>query len=384
MVSCKLTELRKLSVAGLALRLVNDYFIRIMRTLNSRSLEILDAVVRLNIETGHPVSSALVQRLLSGSVSSATIRNEMKGLEQQGYLQQPHTSAGRLPTDAGFRLFVNRLQAGWALTRHNVPEAMRQVAAASCKDNTVSTSPIKASAQLLSKLTKSIGIILGPTWQSVKAVKIELYPRSSSHVLLVVLLENGLTRTGMVTLPREYPTAVLQEAGELLSRRVAGRTVQAIRSGLLDSLDLIHTPATQCAACLAQAGKPIFDSLETGEMQLDGLGHVLDEPEFHHPDPLKALLRFIESPAAMRVSFGKLGQAMETGYGVWIGEEIPLQGMRSFTILASSFKLDGRDGLLAVVGPRRMSYQRAFHGMDIVKETLLDAGSRMGTESRIS
>jgi len=301
----------------------------------------------------------------------------MKGLEQQGFLHQPHTSAGREPTDAGFRLFVDRLQAGWGLKRHDVPQTMRQVAASSLKKSRASGNPIKTSARLLSSLTKSIGIILGPSWQSVRAAKVELYPRSSSHVLMVVLLENGLTRTGTVNLPREYPRVVIQEAGELLSRRVAGHTVGEIRDGLLDSLDLIHTPATQCAASLAEAGKPIFDSLETGEMQLDGLGHVLDEPEFHDPDPLKALLRFIESPAIIRVSFGKLGQAMESSYGVWIGEEIPLQGMRSFTILTSGFKLDGRDGLLAVLGPRRMSYQRAFHGLDLVKEALLDAGGRL-------
>jgi transcriptional regulator of heat shock response len=188
-----------------------------------------------------------------------------------------------------------------------------------------------------------------------------------------------LTRTGHVNLPREYPLVVIQEAGELLSRRVAGHTVHEIRHGLLDTLDLIHTPATQCAACLAEAGKPIFDSLEKGEMQLDGLGNVLDEPELHDPDPLKALLRFIESPAAIRVSFGKLGEVVGKGYGVWIGEEIPLQGMRSFTILTSGFKLDGRDGLLAVLGPRRMSYQRAFHGMDLVKKALLDAGDHLGS-----
>ncbi len=355
-----------------------------MRTLNNRSLEILEAVVRLNIETGRPVSSALVERLLTGSVSSATIRNEMKGLEDQGYLEQPHTSAGRLPTDAGFRLFVDRLQAGWALTRGEVPEAMRQAAATSLKRTRSSSSPIKASAHLLSNLTKSIGIILGPSWQAVRAAKVELYPRSGRHVLMVVLLENGLTRTGTVTLAKEYPLVVIQEAGELLSRRVEGHTVQEIRSGLLNSLDLIHTPATQCAACLAEAGKPIFDSLETGEMQLDGLGNVLDEPEFHDPDPLKALLRFIESPAAIRVSFGELGRSTKARYGVWIGEEIPLQGMRSFTILTSGFKLDGRDGLLAVVGPRRMSYQRAFHGLDIVKEALRDAENNPGPLSGLA
>jgi len=349
-----------------------------MNTLNSRSLEILDAIVRLNIETGRPVSSALVQRLLSGSVSSATIRNEMKGLEQQGYLEQPHTSAGRLPTDAGFRLFVDRLQAGWALTRPDVPETMRLAAATSLQEAQPGTGPIKTSARLLSSLTKSIGIILGPSWHAVRTARVEVYPRSTSHVLMVVLLENGLTRTGTVALPREYPLNVIQEAGELLNRRVAGRTVHEIRKGLLDSLDLIHSPATRCAASLAEAGKPIFESLETGEMQLDGLKNVLDEPELHDPDPLKALLRFMESPAGIRVSFGKLGRDMGAGYGVWIGEEIPLQGMRSFTILTAGFKLDGRDGLLAVLGPRRMSYQRAFHGLDIVKEALLHGGQKIG------
>ena len=108
------------------------------RRLSPRDLEVLDAVVQLNIETGRPVSSGLVERFLQRAMSSATIRSVMKFLEDTGYLEQPHTSAGRMPTDAGFRVFVDRLQAGWSLRRHEIPAGLNRLA-----DTNLPTVPLK-------------------------------------------------------------------------------------------------------------------------------------------------------------------------------------------------------------------------------------------------
>jgi len=216
-----------------------------------RSLDILDAIVRLNVETGRAVSSGLVERSLQRQVSSATIRAVMKSLEQDGFLVQPHTSAGRLPTDAGFRAFVDRLLAGWALKRHETPPEMRRLADQGLRQGIDTRHRLKALARLLSRLTDNISIIVGPALESVRAVRVEFYPRSVRRVLMVVVLENDEVRTGLVDLPEDTPAPVVAAAARLLSNRVRGRTVGEIYRGVLETVDLIGTPVSRCAATLA-------------------------------------------------------------------------------------------------------------------------------------
>jgi heat-inducible transcriptional repressor len=341
-----------------------------MKTLDLRSLEILDAIVRLNIETGRPISSGLVERYLTISVSSATIRNVMKNLEEEGYLEQPHTSAGRLPTDHGYRVFVDRLRSGWALRTRVIPEEMRLAARRDLERSIGHPDRIGIMARLLSSLTSNISIIVGPSQDQVKAQRVELYPRSSTRVLMVVILDNSQVRTGIVELPEPQPDTVIQQAAQLISDRVAGRSVAEIRGGALDVVDLVRNPITRCAAALVERGKDLFQDTEQGEVQLEGVANVLGEPEFGHPEPLKALLRFIESPASIREALGRLDEDTHGELGIWIGQENPLSQLQDFSMLTGRFNLDGCQGLMAVLGPRRMGYQRAFYGIDALQQVM--------------
>ena len=348
-------------------------------TLDSRSGEILDAVVRLNIETGGPVSSGLVELSLQRTLSSATIRNVMKRLEEQGYLHQPHTSAGRLPTDAGYRAHVDRMAGQSALDRWTRPRrAEERPDRTLAGDNLALTAAgpdgAKAMARLLNELTDYVSIILAPSLDTVEAVKVELYPRSATRVLMVVLLDNSQVRTGLLELPEEYPAPVVEQAAQILTRRIRGLTVASIREGQLDSPALVDSPASRCAAAVGRQGHHLFARTESPEVQLEGVTRVLDEPEFRDPEPLKALLRFIESPRMMRESLVDLDRSTSDGLGVWIGQENPIGDLRAFSLLTGRFSLDGRRGVLAVLGPRRMWYQRALQGLNTVRRALEPGG----------
>lgn len=340
---------------------------------DARSLDILDAIVRLHIETGRAVSSGLVERYLQRRVSSATIRSVMKNLEDTGYLEQPHTSAGRLPTDVGFRAFVDGLLSGWALQRLQPPANLSRLAenlAGQEASLVGSGDTLKALARLLSRLTDNISIIVGPALGPVRITRVDFYPRSLRRVLMVVMLENGEVRSGQVELAEDTAAAVVEEAGRLLSERVAGRTVGDIRQGVLGTVDLMGTPASRCAVALARRGRDLFSDSADVEIEFEGVGNILEEPEFHDPEPLKALLRFMESPGQMRKSLDRLDPAARDGFRVWIGGENPVGELKGFSLLTGRFDIDGRHGLLAVLGPRRMSYQRAFHGMDILRRVI--------------
>lgn len=337
---------------------------------DTRSLEILDAVVRLNIETGRAVSSGLVERYLKRSVSSATIRTVMKNLEEAGYLDQPHTSAGRLPTDAGYRVFVNRLQSGWTLRSWSPPALLRRQVQEEIRRSLGNANQLKILAGVLSRLSDSMGIVMGPSWNTVRAVRVEVYPRTSRHALVVIILENAQVRTGLVELKENVAEAVLHEASRLLTERIKGLTVGQIRQGGLVAPDILRSPASRCATHLAGQGKILCDGLEDEGVELGGLQNVLEEPEFLEPGPLKELIRFIGSPVTIRQSLSRLDREAGDGLGVWIGRENPLDRLQGFTVMTRRFDLDGRPGLLAVLGPRRLAFLRALQGIDMVRQVV--------------
>jgi heat-inducible transcriptional repressor len=338
--------------------------------MQTRAEEILEAVVRLNIETGRPVSSGLVERYLQRACSSATIRNVMKGLEDDGLLEQPHTSAGRRPTDRGFRRYVDRMLAGWPLARWDVPRTLAQQVESELANNAGNHAMLKALARNLTALTKGVSIILGPSWEQVRCLRVDLYRRAERRLLMVLVLENAMVRTTVADPGEDILPRTLEDAGRLLSERIAGRTVAEVRDGVLDSIRPGVTAASRCASRLAGQGRDLFMDFETGELELEGVAGVLGEPEFEAPGTLRNLVRFLESPRSIREALTRLDREAHGGLGVWIGRENPVRDLREFAVVSHRFPLAGREGILAVLGPRRMPYQRALTGIDTLRDGL--------------
>ena len=337
---------------------------------DDREARVLAAVVRLYSEAGVPVSSTLVANWLGGAVSSATVRGDMQRLEENGFLAKPHTSAGRVPTDRGFRLFVNRVLDDAASTP--VPSSMIPVVERELRRTSGSPAMVKALAALLSRMTDSIGIILGPAWDSVRAQRLDLYPKEGRRILMVLVLDNALVRTGTIAVEQTFTPEILQDAARILSERINGRTIREIRDGALEGLDASDDPAERMARDLAVQSDDIFSDVEQGELELMGVANVLDEPEFSEPDRLKNLVRFLESPRTIRSTLRRLSPENDDGIAVWIGSENPVDELRAFSLVSSPYDFDGRRGVLAVLGLRRMSYDRAIEGMQVLVRTLKD------------
>lgn len=327
-------------------------------------------MVRLYSDTGQPVSSALVARWLGGDVSSATVRADMAALQREGLLEKPHTSSGRVPTDLGFRSFVNRFLCSLPGPDDPRSAEIRKLVDTELQRAAGTHAMVKSLASLLCRLTAGIGIILGPSWDSVKALQVELHPRAGSRVLMVLVLENALVRTRIVAMEREYGPRVLEDAARIISERVSGRSVAEIRDGVLDSFDPEASPAARCASDLAAVGGDIFADVEEAEIELTGVANVLDEPEFSEADRLKNLIRFLESPRAIGDILRRLSPVEGRGISVWIGSENPVADLRRFGLVSAPFAVSGRSGVLAVLGLRRMPYDRTIAGLDALVRSL--------------
>lgn len=341
-----------------------------MTTNQTRADEILEAVVRLNIETGRPVSSDLVARYLRRACSSATVRTVMKTLESEGYLEQPHTSAGRTPTDQGYRRYANRLLVSWPLSTWDLPRPLAREVEQDLARHAGSHAMVKALARLLSRLTANISIILGPSWDQVRCLRVELYPKTERRLLMVLVLENAMVRTTLADPGEDLAPRTIEEASRLLSERIAGRTVAEVRDGVLGSFRPGVTAASRCASRLAAQGRDLFLDFEVGELELEGVTNVLAEPEFGLPETLRNLVRFLESPRSIREALQLLDREAGGDLGLWIGSENPVDDLREFTVVSHRFPLAGREGILAVLGPRRMPYHRALTGIHTLRDGL--------------
>jgi len=319
-------------------------------------------------ETGLPVSSALVARWLGGTVSSATVRSDMMRLEDQGLLGKPHTSAGRVPSDKGFRSFVNRILEGDASLPP--PSGVLPMVEQELRRSAGTHAMVKSLASLLSRLTDNIGIILGPAWDGVRALRLELYSQEGRRILMVLILDNALVRTGTIAVDEPFSATVLDDAARLLSERICGLTVREIRDGALDDLSLNGDAAERCASELAQRGSDLFLDVEEGDLELMGVANMLDAPEFSDPDRLKNLVRFLESPRSIRGALQRLSPENEGGIAVWIGTENPIDELQGFSLVSSPCEMNGRRGVLAVLGLRRMPYDRAIAGMQVLIRSL--------------
>ena len=336
---------------------------------HDREGRVLAAVVRLYSEAGAPVSSTLVATWLGGAVSSATVRADMTRLEDDGCLAKPHTSAGWIPTRKGVRRFVNEMLDGGAGAA-TPGSAMVPVVERELQRSSGSPAMVKALAALLSRLTDNIGIILGPAWDTVRAERLELYPKEGRRILMVLVLENALVRTGTIAVEEEFTPPVLQDAARILSERISGLSVREIRDGALDGLDANDDQAERCARELAHQGSDLFSDVEEGDLELMGVANVLDEPEFSEPERLKKLVRFLESPRTIRSALQRLSPENEDGIAVWIGSENPIDELQPFSLVSSPFAMEGRRGVLAVLGLRRMSYDRAIQGMQVLVRSM--------------
>jgi heat-inducible transcriptional repressor len=338
-----------------------------MPNLNDRKRTILHAVVRLYSDTGIAVSSTLVAKYLGETVSSATVRSVMKSLEDQGLLCKLHTSAGRIPTDSGFRSFVNQV-----VSKDTLPSIVNnRVVDLELSRGVHNQALAKSLASLLCKLTDGVGIILGPTWDGIRAVRLDLHYREGNRILMVLVLENALIRTAILPQEQSYTPEVLDDAARILSERINGLTISEIRNGALAAIDPSISSGSSCARDLASVSDELFVSFEHGDIELSGFGELLEEPELSDPESLKDLVRFLESPASIRDAVKRLSPGVTgDGVSVWIGNENPVPELKQFSIVSAPYQIDGRAGALAVLGVKRMQYHKIINGMRLLVRSL--------------
>ncbi len=336
-------------------------------SLDQRSRQVLLAVIAEYVETGEPVGSRAVARRHIRGLSPATLRNAMADLEDLGYLAQPHTSAGRVPTDAAYRFYVDHLQrVPWVAGK---APAMGQPSAAppDAAERLMAEAPA-----LLSSGTHMMGVLLAPPLKHTALDRIELVALDEERALAVLVTDTGWVTARPINSAPRGGSEELRETGRALTRRFRGKTFQEILDDLAAPADPLDPLWTRSRGVLDE----VVALLRDRTLYLSGATNMLDHPDLSDTATLRSVLRAFEDKARLIDLLSRMAE--ERGLQVMIGSENPMEDMRGCSLITSTYTYrDQVLGVLGVVGPRRMPYSEVMSVVDETARAVSSALSRV-------
>lgn len=328
--------------------------------LSERELRVLEAVVQTYIETAEPAGSQTIARRFGLGVSSATIRNTMSELEDKGFLFHPHTSAGRIPTDRAYRLYVDSIIRLAPPSTEDRSHLHAELAASRSAVEEI----LRCAAQVLGVLTQEMGVAVAPALDELVLERLELVQVSSDRLLLVFELRSGVMRTIFVGIPGLLPPAVLQDIGRILNERLAGLTLREIRATVPERLRDAGTADAggELLNIFITQREEIFDLSDQPNAVMLGSAQLLaEQPEFASNARMRELLSLTESRVPLRDA---LEARRRHGLTVTIGGENADPRLGGFTLVTSSYEVGGLHGVIGVMGPTRMPYDKIIGLVD--------------------
>lgn len=323
-------------------------------SLSDRERRVLEAVIETYIATAEPAGSHTVARRCALGISPASIRSTMSELEAKGYLYHPHTSAGRIPTDRAYRLYVDSRGRGTppdAQTREHLEVELSAAA-------TASEDLIRRAAQVLGIVTQELGVAVAPALEEIVLDRIDLVPVSTERLLLVLNLRGAAVRTIYVRLPGGLGRDLVDDVQRLMNERLGGLTLGAIRTSIGERLrDAAPTPeAADLLDIVLAEGEGLFDAAPVAEPVLLGSASVLvDKPEFASSERMRSLLTLTDRRDLLREAIARRKQ---DGLTVTIGGEHGEPGLAGFTLVTATYRRGGATGVIGVLGPTRMPYDK--------------------------
>ena len=327
--------------------------------LSERERRVLEAVIKSYVETAEPAGSRTLSHRFGLGVSPATIRNTMSDLEEKGYLFHPHTSAGRIPTDKAYRVYVDSLL---RIAPVAVPERDKLAEQISGGGSAIETI-LRRAAQSLGILTQELGVAIGPRLDQATLQRLELVRLSSERLLMVLTLTGGAMRTIFVELRGEIADSALAEVSTVLNERLAGLEIREIRASLGTRLRdaSAGAEAHELLNIFVQEGEQLFESaIPFGEEQVVlGQASVLTEqPEFATEDGLRRLISLTETRHVLGDFLRRRSE--HQGISITIGNEHEDPRLENWTVVTAEYKAGPLTGVIGVIGPTRMPYDKVI------------------------
>lgn len=340
-------------------------------SLDKRKLNILKAIIGSYIESGEAIGSRTISKKYELGISPATIRNEMSDLEEMGFLVQPHTSSGRIPTDKAYRYYVdNYFNKNFLKTTDSIGiEDIRNVV----KDEVQEIDLIlKNSVRMLSQFTKYTSFIVAPQMKKSILSRIQIVPVSYNKVLMVIVLNNNIVKQGMIRLNRPIPYEQMNKISSILTEKLSGYRLEDINNNLKKSIiNDIYSIKENLSDAICDL-MPYFVNQVTNfddiDVYADGVENILDFPEYSDPAKAKEFMSFLSN----KNTIAKLVQDVGThDIDISIGHEIPYEELKDCSLITATYKFNGKTiGKIGVIGPTRMDYESVISTVKAMSDAM--------------
>ena len=330
--------------------------------LNDRKKLILKAIIANYLETGEPVGSRTIAKHPDLNLSSATIRNEMADLEDMGFILQPHTSAGRIPSDAGYRFYVDQLMSEEKQALIQRVDKMEVL--------------LKQVANVLASSTNYATMVSSPHYQNVTLKFVQLSQVDHEHLLAVIVTQGNIVKNKMVQVEEPLSNEDVLKLNVLLNTFLQGLSLQDINLALIQTMrDQAGIRQDVLERILEEIAKAIHDA-DHMEIYTGGATNILKYPELGNPDTATELLdTLVEKKALTQLVDSTLESDSDnhTGIQVYIGEESPVKNMKDCSIVTATYELaEGGTGTVGIIGPKRMDYKKVVKTLKNLTEELDD------------
>ena len=334
--------------------------------LDERKVKILDAIIRNYLATGEPVGSRTISKYTDLNLSSATIRNEMADLEEMGYIVQPHTSAGRIPSDKGYRLYVD----------HLMEEKDKEIS--EMKDFVIEKTEkmekvLKQAAKLLANNTNYATLVSAPAYSKNKIKFIQLSVVSDTQLLAVIVMNSNVVKNQMIDISEPLDNETVLKLNILLNTSLNGLSLDEINLG---TIALLKEQAGIHSEIVSNVLDTLVETIsETEDLQIytSGATNILKYPELSDSDSVSSLLSTFEEKEELQslVTESLSDNENETGIQVYIGNETPVQTMKDCSVVTAVYDLgEGVKGTIGIIGPKRMDYEKVMDNLKTLKSQL--------------
>lgn len=330
--------------------------------MSERKLQILQAIIMNYLETAEPVGSRTISRRFPMGISSATIRNEMSDLEELGLIEQPHTSAGRIPSSKGYRLYVDQL-----MERDQMSQEQANVLKSILREKTMQLdSMLREIGDLLAALTKYTAIVTMPQFKKAKLKHIQLIPLDLKSVILVLVTDGNIVRNHVIPIARPMKPEALYRLSDVLNRNLAGLAVSEMNLPLIQKIKHESQIESEMMESLLGAINDTMQYADDVDVFTAGTTNILNFPEFSDISRARALMEFFQQKDQMLHLIGndehdKSGGSLQ----IRIGSENQAEQLQDCSIVTATYHYNHRSiGSISVVGPMRMDYDKVVSALE--------------------
>ena len=331
-----------------------------MEELSERKKLILKAIVEAHIKLGEPVGSKYLMQEAGIPYSSATIRNEMAELEELGYLEQPHTSAGRIPSELGYRFYVDSLVYQYDTTKKEAFELEKLLSGKKLEIDQL----LEKATQVASAITNYTALSLRPRPAAVAIRRYEaVYLDSYSFIIVMVSAISDIVKTVTVKLPFEVSQETISHLTEVLNRNLSNVSVEQINMAVMIKME---SELPECPELISIVTKNIYETMNKlgSEIKFEGVNRLLQYPEYSDLDKLQRMISTIEAKSDIVDAISTIDQA-DDDIKIFIGSENVVKIMDDSTLIYKNLKLNGKTiGAIGIIGPCRMDYSKVLATID--------------------